>query len=188
MVYDSYAKNAVEGIYGYVTHRKKTGQDYAISWHEPMAADGFVSRAKELLDTKNEELKAEASTWVKKATDLLESAIDRCEKDREVWYLPGLKRTLGECYFFDYTHLYPLATEKIDLAIKVFEEAIRDAESMQAKWLKLEALVSYAEMMKDLGRLDEILQRLAELLNELTEGFGSVVYQRALALISAKAR
>ena len=68
-------------------------------------------------------------------------------------------------------------------AEKCFRKAIEIARGQSAKWWKLRATTSLAQLLSKQGRRDEARAMLAEIYNWFTEGFDTADLKDAKALL-----
>ena len=93
------------------------------------------------------------------------------------WTLPMVKRMLALSLFQREQGL----NDRIEDLLK---SGIKNAQDMDTLWFELECLVSYGEMLSEVGRFDEIREHLQGVIGRLTEGKEAKMYKRALTLLN----
>ena len=108
---------------------------------------------------------------------VIETALSRCERNGERWYIADLLRVRGKL-------LLRQATDASIIAAKdYFGKAIDLAREQGALFWELRAALSLADLRLTHGRREDAKEALAPVYDRFTEGFGTVDLQAAKTLL-----
>jgi TOMM system kinase/cyclase fusion protein len=107
------------------------------------------------------------------AIERMRRALDRVAASGERSCLPILRRTLARA-------LCVASNALTDEAEALFRAALIEAELQGARWLQLDAAVAYAEALSNAGLDADVAELVQPVLENLSEGYGTPLYQRAL--------
>jgi len=105
---------------------------------------------------------------IRRASALVDEALDRCKRKEELWCLAELLRTKGEIALLTGT-----STRDVAEAKQLFSRALKLARRQRALAWELRAAVSLARLQKIQGLTNEPRGLLAGVFQRLTEGFST---------------
>jgi predicted ATPase/DNA-binding winged helix-turn-helix (wHTH) protein len=108
----------------------------------------------------------------------IDEALERCERNGELWCLPELLRIKGEIHRIQET------PDAIETAEDHFKRALERARRQGALFWELRASTSLAELWEAHDKTAEAEQLLSSVYNKFTEGFEASDLKTALALIT----
>src|SRR5262249_39595968 len=108
------------------------------------------------------------------ALHILAGALDLAECSGERWYVAELHRRIGEAHVQRGAEV---------AAQRSFDQALAVAREQDAKLWELQAAISYARFLRDLGQRADARGLLAPVHSWFTEGFDTVPLRGAKALL-----
>jgi predicted ATPase/DNA-binding winged helix-turn-helix (wHTH) protein len=125
---------------------------------------------------------AEASAGLgqtSEAIDTIEHALQRAERDGELWCVPELLRIKGE------THLLEMEKRLVPEAERCFDDALAMANKQGAVSWELRAAMSLARLLQNQDRSADAIACLQPVYDRFTEGFETADLKSARVLFAA---
>jgi predicted ATPase/DNA-binding winged helix-turn-helix (wHTH) protein len=117
----------------------------------------------------------------REAVDLIDTTLDRCARDHELWIYPELLRSKGEIV------LAQGGAAAAATAEQLFAQALVCAERQEVLSWGLRAATSLGHLRRSQGRLEDAREPLASLYSRFTEGFETADLRTAKALLDSLA-
>jgi predicted ATPase/DNA-binding winged helix-turn-helix (wHTH) protein len=107
----------------------------------------------------------------------IDAALDRCQRNEELWYLPELQRIKGEVL------LREMASDANASAETEFLRSLDLARRQQVLSWELRTTTSLARLWRKMGRRSDARDQLASVYGRFTEGFGTADLRAAKQIL-----
>ncbi|MEM0999935.1 MAG: TOMM system kinase/cyclase fusion protein [Bacteroidota bacterium] len=163
----------------------EAGQDYGLSWYEPMRVEFYLEDAERRFSVaENEEHRAQAKAKLDQAVNLIEARIAKCVEREDIIYLPSLQILLARCYQARYFSEEDRSQDWLAKVETAFAEASAGSKKMGTVWWDLEVAVFKGHYLQKRGRLNEVEAELTGAMQVLVEGKSTLMYQEGRRLLS----